>query len=120
MKSSTEERYISVEQTNIENDASQKLKIRITDLSQIIDTLLMYQKEMSDSNSEICKNYLLSEQQNAVVERYLKGISIKNLELQFDCTKEIIVQVLSEKNIEIVEDNEFEKRERIRRSKLKY
>ena len=55
MKSSTEERHISVEQTSIENDASQKLKIRLTDLSQIIDTLLMYQKEMSDSNSEFVK-----------------------------------------------------------------
>ena len=37
---------------------------------------------------------------------------MKDLELQSDCTKEIIVQVLSDKNIEIVEDNLFGKREK--------
>jgi len=45
MKSSKEERYISVERTMRGNDDKQKIKISLSDLSQIIDTLVMYQKK---------------------------------------------------------------------------
>jgi hypothetical protein len=120
MKSSKEERYISVEQIIRANNAKQKIKIRLSDLSQIIDTLQTYQKEMSNPESEICKNYLSEEKQKTVAERYLKGISINDLALQFDCTNEIILQVLSHKKIEIDNDLEARKRELIRLSKLKY
>lgn len=45
-------------------------------MPQIIDTLQMYQKEMSDPNSEIGKNYLSKEKQQSVIEIYLKEIEV--------------------------------------------
>lgn len=63
MMSSSEEKYITVEQTMAGNYNKQKIKIDISDLPQIISTLQAYQKELSDPDSDICKNYLSAEQQ---------------------------------------------------------
>ena len=120
IKSSSEERFISIEQTMARDYAKQKITIPFSDLQPIIDTLQLYQQGMTEQDSEICKNYLSDKKQKSVLERYLKGISIKDLALQFDCTKEIILQVLSDKNIEIDNDKEARKRELIRLSKSKY
>ena len=120
MKSSKEERYISIEQTMGGNYAKQKIKIRFSDLPQIIDVLQKYQKEMSDSDSEICKKYLSEDKQKMVVERYFKGISIDDLALQFDCTAQTISLVLSIKEIEIADEKTSNKENRIRLSRRKY
>jgi hypothetical protein len=63
MASSSEEKYITVEQTMAGYYNKQKIKINISDLPQIISTLQAYQNELSDPNSDICKNYLSKEKQ---------------------------------------------------------
>jgi hypothetical protein len=101
MMSSSEEKYITVEQMTAGNYSKQKIKINISDLPQIITTLQTYQKELSDPTSDICKNYLSKEKQQSVVKRYLKGISIPDLALQFDCTTQTISAILTSNEIEL-------------------
>jgi len=120
MMTSSEDKFITVEQTMAGNYRKQKIKIKATDLPQIISTLQSYQKELSDPNSDICKNYLSKEKQQSVVERYLKGISIHDLALQFDCTIEIISAILYSNEIEIEDEKTLKREQMIERSKRKY
>ena len=102
------------------NYKKQRIKINLSALPEIIATLQLYQKELSDPSSIICKDYLTKEKQQSVVERYLKGIPIDDLALQFDCTTQIISQILSIKEIEIADEKTSNKENRIRLSKRKY
>ena len=120
MKPLSGENYIAVEQTMVNNNTKQKIKINISDLPQIISTLQMYQKELSDPNSDICKNYLSKEKQQSVVKRYLKGISIPDLALQFDCTIETISAILSGNEIEMEDEKTSKRAQMIELSKRKY
>lgn len=120
MKPLSGENYITVEQTMANNYTKQKIKINISDLPQIISTLQMYQKELSDPNSDLCKNYLSKEKQQSVVKRYLKGISIPDLALQFDCTIETISTILSAHEIEKEDEKTLKRQHLIAISKRKY
>ena len=120
MMSSFEEKYITVEQTMAGNYNKQKIKINISDLPQIIFTLQTYQKELSDPTSDICKNYLSKEKQQSVVKRYLKGISIPDLALQFDCTTQTISAILTSNEIEMEDEKTLKRAQMIVRSKRKY
>jgi hypothetical protein len=99
--SSSGDKYITMEQTMPGNYNKQKIKFNISDLPQIISTLQMYQKESIDLNSDICKNYFSKEKQQSVVKRYLKGTSIPDLALQFDCTTQTISAILTSNEIEL-------------------
>jgi hypothetical protein len=120
MKSLSGENYITVEQTMANNYTKQKIKINISDLPQIISTLQLYQKELSDPNSDLCKNYLSKEKQQSVVKRYLKGISIPDLALQFDCTTQTISAILTSNEIEMEDEKSLKRAQMIERSKRKY
>ena len=50
------------------------------------------------------------EKHHAVVQRYLKGVSIADLALQFNCPHQIIEQILFNKGIEIVKKKAFKKK----------
>lgn len=80
----------------------------------------MYQKELSDPNSDICKNYLSKEKQQSVVKRYLKGISIPDLALQFDCTIETISAILPGNEIEMEDEKTLKREQMIELGKRKY
>jgi hypothetical protein len=114
------ENYIAVEQTMVNNNITQKIKINISDLPQIISSLQMYQKELSDPDSDICKNFLSKEKQQSVVKRCLKGISIPDLALQFNCTIETISSILSRNEIEMENEKALKRIQMIERSKRKY
>ena len=86
MKPVSGENYVTVEQTMANNYRKQKIKIKVPDLPAIISTLQAYQNDMVNSDSDICNNFLSVEQQELVIGRYLKGISVDDLALQFDCT----------------------------------
>ena len=81
----------------------------------------MYQTEMSEPGSIICKDYFSKAQQQSIVSIYLKGITIKDLALQFNCTTQIITQVLLNNHIEIVDQEQPRRREaKTIRNKRKY
>lgn len=53
----------------------------------------------------------------SVIDRYLKGISIAGLALQLDCTSQIIQQILFNKGIEVVDQNQPKRLRKIRNRK---
>ena len=54
------------------------------------------------NTKESIKGYFTIEKKKEVITRYLKGIEIEDLALQFDCSKNIIEQILTNADIEIV------------------
>ena len=95
--------YIEITQ-NIINSKNEKSSIKInpTVLSDIIKVLQNYQAKVPYKPDSKNKHITDLEQQK-IQERYLKGVSIKDLAMQFDQTSELIEMVLRNKGIEIVE-----------------
>ena len=58
--------------------------------------------------SKKSKYYLSKEDKDKIQNRYLKGISIKDIAMQFNCPEDLMVQVLQNRGIEIVPDNTYE------------
>ena len=75
----------------------------------------MYEKEIANSSLKNSKSYFSVEKQNSIVEIYLKGISIKDLALQFDCSLQILEQILYNKGIEIVDQKQPKRTNRFRK-----
>lgn len=102
----TEKIYIEITQTiNAENKDVQIIKINPTILSDILDVLQKYQSDIFDRN--IARKLILTEkEQNKIQDRYLKGVSINELAIQFEETEENIEMILRNKGIEI-ESNEL-------------
>lgn len=98
--------YIEITQTiNADNKDVQIIKINPTILSDILDVLQKYQSDISNRNNTR-KLVLTEKEQNKIQDRYLKGVSINELALQFDETEETIEMILRNKGIEI-EPNEL-------------
>ncbi len=105
------QRYINIKQTIEGIDDKQELKINFSILSDIIFVLENYKREIVKDNFDSGNTYFSDVKQKSIVERYLKGISIEGLALQFNCTKQIIEQILFNKRIAIV-DQDISKRRR--------
>lgn len=98
--------YIEITQTiNADNKDVQIIKINPTILSDILDVLQKYQSDISNRNNTR-KLVLTEKEQNKIQDRYLKGVSINELALQFEETEENIEMILRNKGIEI-ESNEL-------------
>ncbi|KAB2859871.1 MAG: hypothetical protein F9K09_00310 [Flavobacteriales bacterium] len=98
--------YIEITQTiNADNKDVQIIKINPTILSDILDVLQKYQSDISNRNNTR-KLVLTEKEQNKIQDRYLKGVSINELTLQFEETEENIEMILRNKGIEI-ESNEL-------------
>lgn len=98
--------YVEIVQSIINsNEKSQSIKINSTVLSDIIKVLQNYQAKLP-RNSDFTIKHITEKDQEKIQERYLKGISIKDLTIQFDQTPELIEMILRNKGIEIV-DNEL-------------
>ena len=94
-------KYVVLKQIIEGEESSQVLKFNVSALPDIIYVLESYYKTLSPS--EIGQNsFYTIEKQNSIIERYFKGLNIKDLAIQFDCSTEIIIQILSNKNIPIV------------------
>jgi hypothetical protein len=103
------------EETNIKRT----IKINPSILSDILKVLNSYQelipdeiekKQNNQSTSEIIKKQIRARtftesDKSAIQNRYLKGVSINDLTMQFDCKAELIEQILRNSNIEIVKNN---------------
>jgi len=113
--------YVAIQQTiHLDKDKSEihKIKINPTILPDIIEVLSQY-KEKLPIDKLSASNYFSIERIQEIIKRYLKGgVKIKDLALQFDCSEEIIEQILRNKGIEIV-SNEIPKRDKFRRRKVR-
>ena len=111
--------YVSVQQTiHLDKDKSEihKIKINPTILPDIIEVLNQYRGKLP-INKITVRNYFSTERIQEIIKRYLKGgVKIKHLALQFDCSEEIIEQILRNKGIEIM-NNDISKRVKFWRRK---
>jgi superfamily II DNA helicase RecQ len=96
--------YISIKQ-NIHKadgaDESLEVKINPSVLSEIMEVLTAY-RNLIPKQQFNRKGYLSEEDKEKIQTYYLKGISIKDLTIQFHCSAELIEQILRNHEIEIV------------------
>lgn len=109
--------YIEILQ-NIQNEKSegQKIKINPTVLMDIVKVLLEFHEKIPDSQVNRVLYWTESEKKK-LQDRYLKGVPIKDLALQFDTTEKVIEMILRNMNLKIVSDFKPEKRRFWRRRK---
>lgn len=95
--------YVEIVQTILNsNKKAESIKINSSILSDIIKVLQNYQAKLpKESILEI--KHITEIDQKKIQERYFKGVSIKDLAMQFDQTSELIEMILRNKGIEIVE-----------------
>tara|TARA_R110002049_G_scaffold307940_1_gene510295 strand:- start:1764 stop:2198 length:435 start_codon:yes stop_codon:yes gene_type:complete len=96
--------YVEIVQTILNtNKKAETIKINPSVLSDIIKVLQNYQAKLpKESNFQI--KHITEIDQNKIQDRYLKGVTIKDLAMQFDQTSELIEMVLRNKGLEIVEN----------------
>ena len=106
--------YIKIIQ-NIGNNVKSSILINPNNLDGIIDTLINFREEIA-ANQKIDDNYFIKkEDQQTIITTFLKGITIKDLSLQFRYKEETIRDLLVKNEIEIIEginpkSNFYEKR----------
>jgi hypothetical protein len=110
--------YIEITQTILSGHKDgQSIKINPSVLSDILQILQTYQAKLPKQNPET-QRYLTDNDQQKLTTYYLKGVSIKDLAMQFDQEEELIEMVIRNKGITIV-DNEQPKTKRYRRKRRK-
>lgn len=102
--------YIEILQSiNSFQPQQHQIKINPSILSEIIKTLQNYQAKIPKEQIQIQKD-LTDEDQEKIISYYLKGVSIKDLAIQFDQTEELLKMVLRNKNITVISDVKPKKR----------
>lgn len=111
--------YIKIGQTIFSNDKLalyQEIKINPSILNDLLEVLKDYQKNLP--RAQTFKGIISETRKDELISRYFKGVPIKDLALQFDCSISLIEQILNNKKIPIV-DNSLPKERRIRKRKRK-
>ncbi|HSJ67966.1 MAG TPA: hypothetical protein VK921_09840 [Anditalea sp.] len=102
--------YIEIKQEIIdENYNSQVIKINPFNLTDIIKVLQNYHANLPLKYREKITHIIDSDEQK-IQDRYLKGISIKDLAMQFDQSEKLIEQILINSGIQIVSNKLPKKR----------
>ena len=108
--------YIEIIQTiYADQKDGQLIKINPSILTDIIKVLQNYQAKIPRQIIPISK-HMTEEDKQKIQDRYLKGVPIKDLVIQFDQSEELIEMVLRNKGIQIV-SNQFPKSKRWRKRK---
>ncbi|QOD59425.1 hypothetical protein H9I45_08565 [Polaribacter haliotis] len=96
--------YVEIIQTILDsNKKSESIKINPSVLSDIIKVLQSYQAKLPNK-SELDLKHITEIDQQKIQSNYLKGVTIKDLAMQFDQETELIEMILRNKGIEIVEN----------------
>ncbi len=102
--------YVEIVQSiNEDDNETQSIKINSSVLPELIKVLQAYQKVINRKAKNSVKNittiksnHFTEEQKDEIQRRYLKGISLDDLVVQFRQKKEVIEMILRNRNIEIV------------------
>jgi 3-deoxy-D-arabino-heptulosonate 7-phosphate (DAHP) synthase len=106
--------YIEIVQTiNDGNSSVNTIKINPTILTDLLKVLQSYQAKIP-ANNPIEVKHLTDTDQQKIQDRYFKGVSVKDLALQFDQTEELIEMILRNRGVSIV-SNEIPKSKRWRK-----
>lgn len=94
--------YVEIVQTIYKSEkGGQSIKINPSILTDIIQVLQNYHAKMQGKTSTN-SIHLTEKDKQKIQDRYLKGVSVKDLALQFDQSDELIEMVLRNKGIQIV------------------
>ena len=95
--------FIEIEQTIFDKNIKRKIKIDSSILSDLIKVLQNYHAKLpKESKFEI--KHLTDVDQEKIVQSYLKGVTIKNLAMQYGQDVALIEMILRNKDLEIVEN----------------
>lgn len=102
-------KYVRIEY--IQNKVKRIIHIHPKILPDLVEVLSNYKRKIENDLpiAEIPKRIILKEPTDKsamICSRYLKGVQIKDLAMQFDCEESLIVKILENKDIEIV-PNQF-------------
>ncbi len=117
VKHSNGKQYIRILQTigDEETDHKRAIKINPSLLADIISVLNSYREIIpgikglprlveNETTEKLRPKTLTESQKTAIRNRYLKGVSISDLTIQFDCKEELIKQILRNNGIAIVDN----------------
>lgn len=121
VKHNNGKQYIRILQTIQDEETNNKRAIKINPslLSDLLNVLNYYQElipgdkekqqtkqtTLDNTTAQIRARTLTESDKAAIQNRYLKGVSISDLTIQFDCKAELIEQVLRNSNIAILDNN---------------
>lgn len=94
--------YIKIIQ-NIGNELKSSILINPNNLEEIIQTLISFKEEISLNQKINDKYFIKEEDKKSIINTFLKGITIKDLSLQFRYKEDVIRELLVKNNIEIIE-----------------
>ncbi|POS00790.1 hypothetical protein Q361_12210 [Flavobacterium croceum DSM 17960] len=94
--------YIKIIQ-NIGNDVKNSILINPNNLDAIIDTLINFKEEIALNQKIDDKYFIKEEDKKLIINTFLKGITIKDLSLQFRYKEDAIRELLVKNDIEIIE-----------------
>ena len=94
--------YIKIIQ-NIGNDVKSSILINPNNLDEIVDTLIRFRNEIALNQKIDDKYFIKEEDKKAIINTFLKGITIKDLSLQFRYKEDVIRELLVKNDIEIIE-----------------
>ena len=98
--------YIKIIQ-NIGNDTKSSVLINPNNLNEIIDALINFKEEISLNQNIDDKFFIKEEDKKVIINTFLKGITIKDLSLQFRYKENAIRELLVKNDIEIIEGIEI-------------
>lgn len=101
-KQETGVEYIKLIQ-NIGNNLKSSVLINPNNLDEIIKTLIDFREEISIKQKIVDKNEIKEEDEKMIINTFLKGITIKDLSLQFRYKESIIKKLLIKNDIVIIE-----------------
>ncbi|MBM3436133.1 MAG: hypothetical protein FJY07_07985 [Bacteroidetes bacterium] len=88
-------------QTGKNSSEQHEIKINPSVASEIIEVITNYVRQIGNQGTTTGQ-FLSDEKKNSIQDRYLKGVPLNDLALQFNLSANIIQQVLENRNIEIV------------------
>lgn len=105
-QTNSNKRYVSILQVihnaNGNEESRQVIKIADQFIMKFIDTLIQT-RSRNEKVLMITKNIKYNNT-DKIISRYLKGVNINDLALQFDCKESLIKDILITNNIEVVEN----------------
>ncbi|HAT81761.1 MAG TPA: hypothetical protein DCS17_10530 [Flavobacterium sp.] len=103
LRYSSGELYVQLEQTIFGQPDKHTVKINPAQLIDISETLSIYAEELSFLMDNFNRDIIKKEEQQKIISTFLKGISIKDLSLQFRYKEDAIRDLLIKNNVEIIE-----------------
>jgi predicted RND superfamily exporter protein len=91
------------------NKSKQSIKINPSIAEDIINVLNEYLNKIPMDQIQL-RDYITENSQEEIKKRYLKGVSISDLAMQFDQTEDDIKSILRNKKLAIVSNKPFKKR----------